>query len=159
MAKVTSLDLNFAIDAAIENLPGIDSLYPVQRDILSSLLDHENIIFTSSTNSGKTLPTVIYPRVLRKLNGVGYTFPSNPKVLFITALNSIKLSLVNNVKAIGIDCEAATIENIKNLLQSDTSVIFISPEVFKKPAVTQTLLSYRSSIVLKVVDEAHLGNN
>ena len=100
---------------------------------------------------------MIYPSVLKLLTKIGYSFPSNPKVLFITALNSIKLSLVNNVKAMGIDCEAVTVDNIKILLDSCISVLFISPEVFKNPAVTRTLLTYRSSIVLKVVDEAHLG--
>ena len=157
MPKVTSHDLESAIDAALEDLTGIDSLYPGQHALLSSLMEHENIIFTSSTNSGKTLPAVIYPRILKNLVQTGYSFPSNPKVLFLTALNSIKLSLVTNVKAMGINCEAVTIDNLKILLDSDTSVLFISPEVFKTPAVSRTLLTYRSSIVLKVVDEAHLG--
>ena len=64
---------------------------------------------------------------------------------------------MNNVKALGIDCEAMTSENVESLLDSTTSVIFISPEVLKQPAVTQTLLLNRSKFVLKVVDEAHLG--
>ena len=43
-------------------------------------------------------------------------------------------------------------------LESDTAVLFISPEVFKIPAVTKNLLDHRTNFVLKVVDEAHLGN-
>ena len=159
MATISPVDLEKAVQAVLQGLNGISSLYPSQYEILSSLLQHDNVFFTSSTNSGKTLPAVIYPEILRELSSLGYDFPSNSKLLFITPLNSLKLSLVNNVKALGIDCEAMTSENVDNLLNSTTSVIFISPEVLKQPAVTQTLLMHRSKFSLKVVDEAHLGKN
>ena len=159
MTQISKVDLDEAIKAVLQDLSGISSLYPTQYEILSSLLQHDNVFFTSSTNSGKTLPAVIFPSILSKLSSLGYNFPSNPKLLFITALNSLKLSLVNNVKALGIDCEAMTSENVDALLDSTTSVIFISPEVLKQSAVTQTLLLHRSKFVLKVVDEAHLGKN
>ena len=54
MAKVTLHDLDSAIDTVLEDLAGIDSLYPGQHELLSTLIEYENIIFTSSTNSGKT---------------------------------------------------------------------------------------------------------
>ena len=159
MPEVSPLHLDKAIQAVLENLVGITSLYPNQHELLAALFENENIFYTDSTNSGKTLPAVIFPEILKNLNGQGYyMFPSKPKLLFVTALNSLKLSLVNNTKAIGIDCAAVTTENVRNLLESDTSVLFISPEVLKVPAVTQTLLNQRSAFVLKVVDECHLGN-
>ena len=154
---IHSSDLDKAIQSVLNKLPGISELYPNQREILDTLFQHENIFFTSSTNSGKTLPTVMFPLVLTELSSAGYDFPSNPKVLFITALNSLQLSLVSTVKSLGIDCEAVTSENLPKLLKSEIAVLFISPEVLKLPSVTQTLLLYRSNFVLKVVDEAHLG--
>ena len=157
MAEITSSDLQRAINDVLEHLPAIDHLYPTQHELLTSLTQNDNIFFTSSTNSGKTLPTVIYPLIVRKLSEYGYSFPSHPKVLYITPLNSLKLSQMNSVKGLGIDCEAVTSENVKTLLNSKTSVLFIGPEVLKLPPVIATLLSHRSSFVLKVVDEAHLG--
>ena len=85
------------------------------------------------------------------------SFPANPKVLFVTALNALKLSLVNSVRRIGINCEAVTSDNLLELLNSSTPVLFISPEVLKQAAVTQILIIHRTKFVLKVVDEAHLG--
>ena len=157
MPEVSLLHLDIAIQSVLENLVGITSLYPNQHELLTALFQNENVFYTDSTNSGKTLPAVIFPEILKNLNRQGYKFPSKPKLLFVTALNSLKLSLVNNTKAIGIDCAAVTTENVRNLLESDTSVLFISPEVLKVPAVTQTLLHQRSAFVLKVVDECHLG--
>ena len=157
MTEVSSIDLDKAIQAVLDNLTGISELYPSQYEIISSILHNDNLFYTDSTNSGKTLPAVIYPEILKFLNSLGYNFPLNPKLLFITALNSLKLSLVNNVKALGIDCEAVTSENLESLLISTTSVLFISPETMKQSDVTQSLLLHRSSFCLKVVDEAHLG--
>ena len=157
MTEVSSIDLDIAIQAVLDNLTGISQLYPSQYEIISSILHNDNLFYTDSTNSGKTLPAVIYPEILKFLNNLGYNFPLNPNLLFITALNSLKLSLLNNVKALGIDCEAVTSENLESLLISSTSVLFISPETMKQPDVTKTLLLYRSAFVLKVVDEAHLG--
>ena len=129
----------------------------IVAQLLQTLFEHDNIFYTQSTNGGKTLPTVIYPVILKKLNSMGYSFPPNPKVLFVTALNALQLSLINNVKGLGIDCEAVISDNVQELLESNTSVLFISPEVLKMPLVTQSLLKKRSSFVLKVVDECHLG--
>ena len=158
MIAVTYTDLDRAIQDVLENLTGISELYPSQQKLLSSLLENENIFFTESTNSGKTLPAVIYPDILKSLSGFGCGFPSNPKLLFITALNSLQLSLMNNVKSIGIKCDIVTSENLISLINSATTVFFISPEVLKLPVVVQTLLLHRTNFVLKVVDEAHLGN-
>ena len=158
MAEVSLIDLDTAIKAVLEHLVGIDNLYPGQYELLKCIFHNENIFYTACTNSGKTLPAVIYPDILKHLSSLGYNFPSKPKVLFVTALNSLKLSLLNNVQTLGIDSEAVTSENVQDLLNSNTSVLFISPEVLKLPAVSQTLLQHRSTFVLKVVDEAHLGN-
>ena len=157
MTQVTPSDLAEAITAVIADIDGISELYPSQRELIATLFQHDNIFYTASTNSGKTLPTVLYPSILKQLAYNGYNFPQNPKLLFVTALNSLQLSLKNNVKALGIDCEAVTSANLGELIASTTSVLFISPEVLKLPSVTQTLLSNRSSFVLKVVDECHLG--
>ena len=157
MSNVIQEHLDEAINAVLEGLDGIADLYPNQRDLLKTLLDNDNIFYTASTNGGKTLPTLFFPAILQKLSCMGYNFPPNPKVLFVTALNALQLSLINNAKGLGIDCEAVVSDNVEELLNSNTSVLFISPEVLKLPKVTQTLLLKRSSIVLKVVDECHLG--
>ena len=157
MDEVATSDLEEAIRVVLLKLNGISNLYPDQHYLLSALFEKDNIFYTNSTNSGKTLPAVIFPDILKHLNSVGYKFPSNPKLLFVTALNSLKLSLVNNVKSLGINCEAVTHDNIKKLMNSETSVLFISPELLKLPSVTKVLLAFRSSFVLKVVDECHLG--
>ena len=135
----------------------MEELYPSQYEVLEALLENDNIFYTNSTNSGKTLPVVIYPEILKFLNSLGYKYPENPKILFVTALNSLKLSLVNSTKAIGVACESVTAENITELLKSDNSVLYISPEVLKSAKITQILLEHRSLFVLKVVDECHLG--
>lgn len=154
---VYEVDFKKAIKNVVINLTGIDDLYPGQYDLLEALMKNVNIFYTSATNSGKTLPAVIYPEVLKQLGSMGYQFPRNPKVLFVTQLNSIKLSLLNNVRSLGISCESVSNDNVKTLMESDTSVLFISPEVLKSQEVTKVLLKHRSDFVLKVVDEAHLG--
>ena len=106
MQEVRSEDLNTAIQIVVDNLPGISELYPNQRQLLESLVKQRNIFFTSATNSGKTLPAVIYPKVLDELNILGYDISSG-KVLFVTALNSIKLSMVASVTALGLECSAS----------------------------------------------------
>ena len=159
MARVTSSDLRSAIDSVLHTLHGISDLYPNQYSLLVKLLDSNNIFFTDSTNSGKTLPAIIFPDIVKELSKAGYYYPANPKLLFVTALNSLQLSLVNNTRALGLKCEAVTTENIDSVMKSDTALLFISPEVLKQPTVTQILLRYRSSFVLKVVDECHLGNH
>ena len=157
MTDVTSADLSKAIQSVLSNVSGISELYPNQQEIISALFENDHIFYTSSTNSGKTLSAVIYPLILKELSSVGYNFPSNPKLLFITALNSLQLSLINNVKALNISCEAVTSDNAQSLLKSRTAVLFISPEILKQSSVIQALLLHRSDFVLKVVDEAHLG--
>ena len=157
MTSVDPEDLDKAIADVLEGVQGIRELYPNQRELLATLFENDNIFYTDSTNSGKTLPTVLFPEIIKKLNIAGYNFPENPKVLFVTALNSLQLSLVNNVRALELDCDIVTSDNIDTLMNSDTSVLFISPETLKLPAVTEALLLKRKSFVLKVVDECHLG--
>ena len=149
--------LNEAISEVLCSLNGITDLYPIQMKLLETLFISDNIFFTASTNSGKTLPVMIYPLVLNALKKFGYSTINNPKILFVTALNSLQLSLLNNVRKIGINCLALSSTNIKSALASPTPVLFISPEVLKVKTVTQSLLSNGSKFVLKVVDEAHLG--
>jgi len=157
MMKVTLKDLDIAVNDVLKNLRGIQSLYQGQFELLQYLFEDENIFYTSSTNSGKTLPGVIFPEVMKKLNNMGYSFPQTPRILFLTALNSIQMSLVVNMSMIGVVCDVISKNNVKNLLASDTSVLFVSPEVLKNSEVTQALLQCRSDFVLKIVDEAHLG--
>ena len=157
MTEVTQEHLQQAVNAVVNTIEGVEELYTSQYEVLKALFENDNIFYTNSTNSGKTLPVVIYPEILKLLTSYGYKFPKNPKVLFVTALNSLKLSLVNSTKAMGVACEAVTTENILQLLKSDQSVLYISPEVLKSPKITQILLQHRSMFVLKVVDECHLG--
>ena len=157
MTSVSSSDLTDAVQLVLAELNGIPNLYPDQYDLLRTIIDNDSIFYTNSTNSGKTLPTVIFPAIVKNLNNLGYKFPKNPKVLFVTVLNSLQLSLISNVQALGIDCAAVTANNAQSLLETDMSVLFISPETLKLPSVTKVLLNHRSAFVLKVVDECHLG--
>ena len=157
MMQVKSCDLDHAIQVVLNRLNGVSELYPDQYALLQILFEKDNIFYTNGTNSGKTIPAVIFPDIIKQLNRVGYKFPPKPKVLFVTALNALQLSLLNNVKTLGISCGAVTSTNIKSLINSDDSVLFISPEILKLPDVTKTLLQYRTYFVLKVVDECHLG--
>ena len=89
------------------------------------------------------------------MNKLGYEFSSG-KVLFVTALNSIQMSMVTSVKSLGLECEAVTVDNYAEVLASDVKVLFVSPEVMKLPRISSCLLAHRASIILKVIDEAHL---
>ena len=158
MKAVREEDFYLAVERVVGNLHGIDNLFPIQTDMLRCIVGQENLFFTAPTNSGKSLPPCMYPDLLHELNKLGYDFPPSPKVLFITNLNSIQLSLITTMKKIGINCHALkNSENIEELLKSDTSVVFVGPEVLKLPSVTTALLKVRNSFVLKVIDESHLG--
>ena len=154
---VSDDDLALAVDNVLLRLPGIESLYPCQMEVLTKLIAGENVFWTAPTNAGKTLPPVLLPSVMQELITLGYSFPANPKVLFLTALNSIKLSLVSSMRSLGLKCSEITRENAQDVLLSSTCVLFISPEVLKTASVTQALLKSRSEFVAKIVDEAHLG--
>ena len=91
---------------------------------------------------------MLYPLVLDELCKIGYRLTSG-KVLFVTALNSIKLSMVTSMKALGLECAALTGENFSEVLNSETRIVFISPEVLKMPRVSSCLLMHRTSFVLK----------
>ena len=134
MEEVLSDDLLIAVDRVVGKINGIDELYPIQIQLLTSLVKKENTFFTSATNSGKTLPAVIFPHVLDELKKLGYN-NSSGKVLFVTALNSIKLSMVSSMKSLGLECEAVTVENYADVPASETKVLFISPEVMKLPRI------------------------
>ena len=139
---VSSQDLSKAIAEVVKTLPCIDELYTRQQELLQALFADNNIFYTGSTNSGKTLPAVMFPNVLKQLNLMGYKFPDAPKVLFITPLNSLQPSLMNNTKALGLSCEVLTSRNANALLLSEVPVIFVSPEVMKLPLVTNLLLTH-----------------
>ena len=157
MMSISQEVLKEAVNIVVDQLVGITDLYPVQMELLHSLLHEKNIFFTSATNSGKTLPAVIYPSVSDELCKLGYEVPSG-KVLFVTALNSIKLSMVSSVKALGLACEAVTGDNYLDVISSrEVKVLFVSPEVLKIPKITSCLLSNRQAFILKVIDECHLG--
>ena len=158
MGEVLVDDLKVAVENVIEQIDGIDELYPIQMQLLSSLVKRENVFFTSATNSGKTLPAVIFPQILDELIKLGHNISSG-KVLFVTALNSIQMSLVASMKSLGLQCEAVSVQNYAEVLASDVRVIFISPEVMKLPRISSCLLDHRQSFTLKVIDEAHLGVN
>ena len=155
---VLESDLELAIKQVLSNLNGIEKLFENQKIILRLLVDKNNIIFTSPTNSGKSLPPVILPEVLKVLSNMGYNYPKNPKVLFITALNSIQSSLRSSLKNLGLKCGIITKSSAESLIPcSDVGVLFIGPEVMQIPTVIKALVDQRASFVCKVIDEAHLG--
>ena len=157
MLDISSDDLKRSVENVVERLTGISELYPVQIELLTALMKKENIIFTSCTNSGKTLPAVLYPYILEELGKLGYEVPSG-KTLCVTALNSIKLSMVTTVKSLGLNCEAITSDKYKKVISSsEVKILFVSPEVLKISQVSACLLAHRHAFVLKVIDECHLG--
>ena len=154
---ISEADMEKAKKNVVETLPGIDNLYLSQKNVLKRLLLKENIFLTSPTNSGKSLPPVLLPGVCVELSKMGYSFPQTPRVLFVTALNSIQHSLVASTNMIGIRCEATKNDNVQKALEAGVSVLFIGPEVLKMKTVVQNLLMYRTDFMCKVIDEAHLG--
>ena len=100
---------------------------------------------------------MIFPYICSELNYLGYKdFQLNSKVLFLTALKSIEMSLVSSMQTLGIDCALVTSRNIVEVIESQATVLFVGPETLKLPFVTHEFLKYRSSFSLKVVDEVHL---
>ena len=156
MCEVLEEDLATAIKHVLENIEGISELYPLQIKLLSSLVKQENVFFTASTNAGKTLPAVIFPQIVQELNKLGYGLSSG-KVLFVTPLNSIQMSMRSSLEVLGIECAAVNSENYEKVLASEVSVIFISPEMMKMSCISKCLLSHRKDFLLKVIDECHLG--
>ena len=157
MFEVPSHVLKEVVDNVVDTLSGISEIYPVQLQLLEALVKNNNVFFTSATNSGKTLPACLYPYVLEELAKLGYEVPTG-KAIFITALNSIKLSMVSSVKQLGLNCEAVTVTNYMDVINSPSvKIIFVSPEVLKIPQVSACLLKNRHAFVLKIIDECHLG--
>ena len=75
----------------------------------------------------------------------------------MTALNSIKQSLLKGLRDTGLQAEALTSENAREVVKSrEIKIILVSPEALKNKRVTEALLSERSAFVIKCVDEAHL---
>ena len=157
--KVYKKHFDIAVNHVVQTLDGIDNLFPHQIEPLRTLINGHNIFYTASTNSGKTLPPVLVPYVMHELNGLGYSYPRNPKIIFLTALDSIKLSLLTSMSKLGLECSDVKIENVVEALDSNSCVLFISPEIVNLPNVTKELIKARSDIVLKTVDQCHLGKS
>ena len=156
---VQDTDFENAVKKVVCELPGIEQLYPTQLVLLRLLVKKENIFATSPTNSGKTLPALILPSLFIELNNLGYTeYTVEGKVLFVTALNSIQMSMISSARQMKLKCESVTEMNVEELMNSDTAVLFIGPEVLQISSVAKTLLKFRQKFILKVVDEAHLCN-
>ena len=155
--EVRDEEFENALNTVLLELPGITALFQSQWQVLKYLVNGDNIFLTSPTNSGKSLPPLILPKVCHELRKIGYSYPSEPRVLFVTALNSLQFSMLSNATQLGIRCAAITKDNIIDVLKSDVSILFIGPEILKIPSVTKALISHRGEFVCKVVDEAHLG--
>ena len=73
------------------------------------------------------------------------------------ALNSIKDSLVQNMKSMGLSAVVMTSANAQDVVAStEVKIILLGPELLKLRSVVQALLSVRETFVIKCVDEAHL---
>ena len=77
----------------------------------------------------------------------------------MTCLNSIQISTVSNVKLLGLDCEAVTVDIYAEVIASKVKILFIGPEILKRPRFIRSLLAHREAFALKGIDEAHLGKN
>ena len=152
-------DLVQAVQIVLDGLNGIDKLYDLQQQVMRILVsDNCSLFLTAPTSSGKTLPPVILPSVLKALHYIGYSdLPVNGRVLFITAMNSIQLSLYTSMIKLGINCVVIKKDNVDDILNVQIPVLFISPETLKHRDVTKYLLQVRQNFVLAVIDEAHLG--
>ena len=73
ISSASVAEIQYAIDEVVKELHGINSLYQNQLDILACLMQNDNIIYTDSTNSGKTLPTVLFAKVGLKLHRLSNT--------------------------------------------------------------------------------------
>ena len=149
--------LNIAVANVLASLQGVNNLYDSQLSTLKLLLEGKNVFLTSPTNSGKSLPPLILPSICLELTKLGFRYPASPRVLFITALNSIQHSLLSSSIQLNISCAAVTSDNVTEVLNSEASVLFVGPEVLKTIKVTKALLQQRDSFVCKVIDEVHLG--
>ena len=67
MSGVSDEDLDTALDKVLSSIEGINSLYPNQYEVLKNIVNLNNVYVTSPTNSGKTIPPVILPSVIREL--------------------------------------------------------------------------------------------
>ena len=152
-------DLLHAVRIVLAGLDGIDKLYDLQLQVIRMLVsDKSSLFLTAPTSSGKTLPPVMLPSVLKELHNIGYSdLPANGRVLFITAMNSIQLSLYTSMIKLGINCVVIKKENVDDILNVQIPVLFISPETLKHRDVTNYLFQVRQNFVLAVIDEAHLG--
>ena len=63
VASASAEEVEYAIDKVVAELKEINSLYPNQQKVIETLLKKDSIIYTDATNSGKTLPAVIYAQV------------------------------------------------------------------------------------------------
>ena len=117
-----------------------------------------SIIIAESTNAGKTLPQCLFPYLVEELNSVQTTGLSlTPKGLFLTALNSIKNSLAQNMKSFGLNTAVLSVSNATEVVKcKSVRVVFVSPETLKNKWVIQALLSERDCFLIKCIDEAHL---
>ena len=65
------------------------------------------------------MPPCLFPYLVQDLNlKLGLGLPDSPKCLFLTALNSIKESLAQNIKLLGLDVAILTEPNAKEILSS-----------------------------------------
>ena len=141
-----------------EQLVGVDKLFTSQVDALRVLVMEDNNVFLSApTSSGKTLIPVVYPLILSQLSDMGYNVPKFSRVLFVTAMNSIQISLEASILKLGVTCASVTRDNIDQILDSKVYIILVGPEVLKHANVSKSLLKHRDTFCIKIIDEAHLG--
>ena len=158
LTSIAESDFLAAVCKVEEHLVGVDKLFTSQLDALRVLVMEDNNVFlTAPTSSGKTLIPVVYPLILSQLSDMGYNVPKFSRVLFVTAMNSIQLSLEASILKLGVTCASATRDNIDQILDAKVSIILVGPEVLKHANVSKSLLKHRDTFCIKVIDEAHLG--
>ena len=156
--RIAERDFLTAVREVEEQLVDIDKLFTSQLDVLRVLVMEDNNVFlTAPTSSGKTLIPVVYPLILSRLSDMGYNVPKFSRVLFVTAMNSIQLSLEASILKLGVACASVTRDNVDQILDAKVFIILIGPEVLKHANVSKTLLKHRDTFCIKVIDEAHLG--
>ena len=109
LASISEADFLKAVKNVVQELEGISCLYDSHLEILRTLvMENSHVFLTAPTSSGKTLPPVLLPSVLHELSDFGYAVPSFSRILFVTAMNSIQLSLITSVTKLGLRCAAVT---------------------------------------------------
>ena len=136
----------------------MQSLKPLQRHIITSFVNGNDVFGSLPTGFGKSYCFVLLPFVF------DYVLDTHGSiVLWVSPLTSLMLEQREKYSAKGIRCEFVgelqqDIEAIDSVKKGHAQLVFISPEsLLSNPQWRDMLLLpvYRTKVVALIVDEAH----